>query len=98
MTETKRKSYALFAITKHGIEIAKQLKNSLEDCDLFVSRKLFDSGSHVFFVWNMHQYQTSFLVQASPVISFFGCSTSGLYTSPVIFSQFLVVTASPNGT
>ncbi len=35
-----RKSYAIYAITKHGIEIAKRLKSAMPQADLFVSEKL----------------------------------------------------------
>jgi cobalt-precorrin 5A hydrolase len=36
-----RKPWAIYAITTHGIEIAKKLANALPDADLFVSEKLF---------------------------------------------------------
>lgn len=36
-----RKAWAIYAITTHGIEIAKKLASALPDADLFVSEKLF---------------------------------------------------------
>jgi cobalt-precorrin 5A hydrolase len=39
-----RKPFVLYAITKHGIEIARKLYDGLPGSDLFVSSKLFDSA------------------------------------------------------
>jgi len=36
-----RKPYAIYVITKHGIELAQTILNSLPEADLFVSKKLF---------------------------------------------------------
>jgi cobalt-precorrin 5A hydrolase len=36
-----RKPYAVYAITRHGIDIAKRLSPALPGCDVFVSEKLF---------------------------------------------------------
>jgi cobalt-precorrin 5A hydrolase len=38
----QRKSIAVYAITRHGIRIAQQLRNDLDDIDVFVSAKLLD--------------------------------------------------------
>jgi cobalt-precorrin 5A hydrolase len=43
MSESRR-SFAIYAITKHGIEIAKRLSNGVSNADLFVSEKLIDQG------------------------------------------------------
>ncbi|WP_437734583.1 cobalt-precorrin 5A hydrolase [Sorangium sp. So ce1335] len=39
-----RKPYAIYAITRHGIEIAKKLAPGLPGADLYVSQKLFDGA------------------------------------------------------
>ncbi|WP_434045121.1 MULTISPECIES: cobalt-precorrin 5A hydrolase [Sorangium] len=39
-----RKPYALYAITRHGIEIARTLVEGLPGADLYVSQKLFDGA------------------------------------------------------
>ncbi|TGM03657.1 cobalamin biosynthesis protein [Leptospira barantonii] len=39
-----RKSYSVFVITKHGLEIAKKIHEAWEDVDLFVSPKFIDSA------------------------------------------------------
>ncbi len=39
-----RKEFALYIITKHGLEIAKRLKKSLPDADLYVSKRLIDKA------------------------------------------------------
>lgn len=36
---SKRKTYAIYAITKHGVEIAKKIKSSLVDVDLYIANK-----------------------------------------------------------
>lgn len=41
-----RHSYAVYAITKHGIAIAERLMAELPDADLFVSEKLFGQTRH----------------------------------------------------
>jgi len=38
---SSRRSFAVYAITKHGIDIAKRLSSALSDVDLLVSEKLF---------------------------------------------------------
>jgi cobalt-precorrin 5A hydrolase len=38
----QRKPFAVYAITRHGIGIARQLRNDLGDADVFVSEKLLD--------------------------------------------------------
>ncbi len=38
---TERRAWAIYAITTHGIEIAKKLQAALPDADLYVSEKLF---------------------------------------------------------
>lgn len=40
----ERRPFAIYAITKHGIEIAKTLLDSMPEADLYVSRKLFDQA------------------------------------------------------
>jgi cobalt-precorrin 5A hydrolase len=40
----ERKSYAIYSITRHGLEIAKSLIAKLPDCDLFVSERLADAA------------------------------------------------------
>ena len=42
-----RKTFAVYAITRHGIAIAKRLMPTLNDADLFVSEKLFDGAPEV---------------------------------------------------
>lgn len=42
MSVEPRKPFAIYAITKHGIEIARPLYEGLSGADLFVSKKLFD--------------------------------------------------------
>lgn len=37
-----RKNFAIYAITRHGIEIAERLRATLPDADLYVSEKLLD--------------------------------------------------------
>lgn len=39
-----RKSYSVFVITKHGLEIAKRIHEAWENVDLFVSPKFIDSA------------------------------------------------------
>jgi cobalt-precorrin 5A hydrolase len=41
-----RKPYAIYAITRHGIEIAKRLSGCLPGADVFVSEKLFAGAPH----------------------------------------------------
>jgi cobalt-precorrin 5A hydrolase len=38
----QRKPFAIYAITRHGIGIAQQLRDDLGDCDVFVSQKLLE--------------------------------------------------------
>lgn len=40
MGKDSRKDYALYVITKHGLEIARKIQESLGDVDLYVSSKL----------------------------------------------------------
>ena len=37
-----RKKFAVYIITKHGLEIGKRIKESIEDCDLYVSKRFID--------------------------------------------------------
>ncbi|MFW7381403.1 MAG: cobalt-precorrin 5A hydrolase [Oligoflexus sp.] len=39
-----RKRYAIYAITKHGLTIAKDLQKKLHDCDLWVSEKFLNDA------------------------------------------------------
>jgi cobalt-precorrin 5A hydrolase len=39
-----RRSFAIYAITRHGVKIAEKLVAGLSEADLFVSEKLFDSA------------------------------------------------------
>ena len=41
---SERKSFAMYAITKHGITIAQRLRNDLHDADVFVSEKMIDAA------------------------------------------------------
>jgi cobalt-precorrin 5A hydrolase len=43
-TGRTRHPFAVYAITRHGVAIAKQLLTGLPEADLFVSEKLFDSA------------------------------------------------------
>ena len=40
----RRKSFAIFAITKNGIDIAERIQGAIPDSDLFVSKRLFESA------------------------------------------------------
>src|SRR5580698_5372662 len=40
----ERKRFAVYAITRHGIEIAKKLISQVEEADLFVSQKLLSAA------------------------------------------------------
>jgi cobalt-precorrin 5A hydrolase len=42
----ERKRYAIYAITRHGIEIAKRLITQIDGADLFVSQKLMAAAPH----------------------------------------------------
>jgi cobalt-precorrin 5A hydrolase len=42
--EQRRKEYAVYVITKHGLEIAKKLKEILGDVDLYISPKFLDKA------------------------------------------------------
>ncbi|VAX35559.1 Cobalt-precorrin 5A hydrolase [hydrothermal vent metagenome] len=42
MAKQKRKSWAVYAITKHGLEIGKKLVQDLDDVDFYVSKKFMD--------------------------------------------------------
>jgi len=47
--KTDRKPWAIYAITRHGIEIAERLVSDLPEADLYVSEKFFRTGAnHVF--------------------------------------------------
>ncbi len=39
-----RKEFALYIITKHGLEIAKRIKEALPEADLYVSKRLIDKA------------------------------------------------------
>jgi len=40
----KRKVFAIYAITKHGLEAAKKIKQSIPEADLFVSRRVINQA------------------------------------------------------
>ena len=41
---TARRSFAIYAITRHGVKIAERLTAGLAGADLFVSEKMIDSA------------------------------------------------------
>ena len=40
----RKKTFALYVITKHGIPIAEKIMSVMNDCDLYVSERLFDQA------------------------------------------------------
>lgn len=43
--ESERKEYAIYAITKHGVDIARKLKDVMKEADLYVAKKFLHLAS-----------------------------------------------------